>query len=118
MDRHRETFSTCARLLLIGLAASCAPQGDEDVQALDPADQAAADIARHDDHTAIALTEGGLLRGTQTATTRVFRGIPYAAAPVGALRWKPPERAARWRGIRDATQFANHCPQVAGAFGQ
>ena len=125
MDRHRETFSTCARLVLCGLLASCAAQGDADPQAADPADSTdTADIAdisaaaRHDDRAAIAVTDKGLVRGTQTATTRVFRGIPYAAAPVGALRWKPPEPHARWHGLRDATQFANHCPQLAGAFGQ
>ena len=116
MDRHRETFSTCARLLLIGLLASCASL-DEASRSSDTADLAT-EAARADDHTAIAVTEGGLVRGIETATTRVFRGIPYAAAPVGDLRWKPPERAARWRGVRDATQFGNHCPQVAGAFGQ
>ena len=120
MDRHRETFSTCARLLLAGLLASCASLDDGDLQATDTGDDDddIADAARHDDRAAIAITQEGLVRGTQTATTRVFRGIPYAAAPVGDLRWRPPQRHARWRGIRDATQFASHCPQIAGPFGQ
>jgi len=124
MDRHRETFSTCARLLLIGLLASCGSLDDADTGSADPGDAVAdaiadaADAARHDDHAAIAVTLQGLVRGTETATTRVFRGIPYAAAPVGDRRWKPPQPPARWRGIRDATQFANHCPQIAGPFGQ
>jgi para-nitrobenzyl esterase len=121
MDRHRETFSTCARLLLIGLLASCASLDEADTQAADTADTAGtadgADAARAD-HTAIGVTESGLVRGVQTATMRIFRGIPYAAAPVGDLRWQPPQAAPRWRGVRDATQFANHCPQIAGAFGQ
>jgi para-nitrobenzyl esterase len=46
-----------------------------------------------------------------------FLGIPYAAPPVGDLRWRPPQPAAHWHGLRDATQFANHCPQVASPFG-
>jgi para-nitrobenzyl esterase len=46
-----------------------------------------------------------------------FLGIPYAAPPVNDLRWKPPQPAAKWHGQRDATQFANHCPQPASFFG-
>ncbi len=116
MDRHRETFSTCARLLLIGLLASCA--------SLDAADTgsaaAGADTTLRvaEDHAAFAVTEEGPVRGVATDTTVVFRGIPYATPPVGNLRWRPPQRVARHRGVLDATRFANHCPQVAGAFGQ
>ena len=44
-------------------------------------------------------------------------GIPYAAPPVGPLRWRPPQPAARWAGIRDATAYAPHCPQPPSAFG-
>jgi para-nitrobenzyl esterase len=41
-----------------------------------------------------------------------FRGIPYAAPPVGSLRWMPPQPAANRSGLLDATQFASSCPQV------
>jgi para-nitrobenzyl esterase len=40
-----------------------------------------------------------------------FLGLPYAAPPVGDLRWKAPEPAAKWKGTRDATKFAAHCAQ-------
>ncbi|RKP49447.1 carboxylesterase/lipase family protein [Trinickia fusca] len=43
----------------------------------------------------------------------VFRGIPYAAAPVGALRWREPQPVERWAGVRDAKRFAPRCMQVA-----
>lgn len=49
---------------------------------------------------------------------REFLGIPYAAPPVGPLRWRPPQEAAPWQGVRPATQFGNRCPQNApGVFG-
>jgi para-nitrobenzyl esterase len=42
---------------------------------------------------------------------RAFLGIPYAAPPVGDLRWKPPQPPAKWSGVRDATAFTARCPQ-------
>ncbi len=66
----------------------------------------------------IAFTLSGPIRGTVSAAgIREFLGIPYAAAPVGDLRWRPPVDHARWSQILDATQFANHCPQPASPFG-
>ncbi len=41
----------------------------------------------------------------------VFRGIPYAAPPVGTLRWKPPQPAKSWRGVRAASQLGHNCMQ-------
>jgi para-nitrobenzyl esterase len=43
---------------------------------------------------------------------RAFLGIPYAAPPVGNLRWRAPQPPARWKGLRDATQFGAHCVQI------
>jgi len=42
---------------------------------------------------------------------RAYLGLPYAAPPVGDLRWKAPEPAAKWSGKRDATKYAAHCAQ-------
>jgi para-nitrobenzyl esterase len=66
----------------------------------------------------IERTDKGLVRGTATPTMRSFKGLPYAAAPVGNLRWRAPQPHARWAGIRDASQFAAHCAQNGGSFGQ
>jgi len=63
-------------------------------------------------------TSGGAVRGLANGPVDEFLGIPYAAPPVGALRWRPPQRPARWFGVRDATQFGPHCPQLASPFGE
>jgi para-nitrobenzyl esterase len=66
----------------------------------------------------VAGTANGLVRGLANGAVNEFLGIPYAAPPVGALRWQPPQPAASWSGVRDVTQFGPHCPQLAGPFGQ
>ncbi|GAB3433278.1 carboxylesterase/lipase family protein [Flindersiella endophytica] len=63
---------------------------------------------------AVVSTDAGVVRGTLTAEARLFQGIPYAAPPVGRLRWASPQRAASWRGIRDATKPGNRCAQAEG----
>ncbi|GAA1611670.1 MULTISPECIES: carboxylesterase/lipase family protein [Kribbella] len=62
----------------------------------------------------VVSTDAGAVRGTLTSDARLFQGIPYAAPPVGQLRWASPQRAASWRGIRDATKPGNRCAQSAG----
>jgi para-nitrobenzyl esterase len=70
----------------------------------------------------LAVTANGAVRGLAVpvsgGTVDEFLGLPYAAPPVGALRWQPPQPAASWSGVRDATQFAPHCAQSASPFGQ
>src|SRR6266487_2838784 len=63
-------------------------------------------------------TANGAVRGLANGAVDEFLGIPYAAPPVGALRWQPPQPAASWSGVRDATKFAPHCPQLPSPFGQ
>jgi len=53
----------------------------------------------------------GKLTGEATSGLNVFKGIPYAAAPKGAMRWKPPLPAPKWKGARDATSFGPVCVQ-------
>ena len=65
----------------------------------------------------VVHTANGWVRGTTAGTTAEYLGIPYAAPPVGALRWQPPHPAASWRGVRAATSFAPHCAQPASPFG-
>ena len=49
--------------------------------------------------------------GTSCGDVLVFRGVPYAAAPTGERRWRPPQPAASWAGVRDATAFGPIAPQ-------
>jgi para-nitrobenzyl esterase len=60
----------------------------------------------------IVRIDGGLIRGAGAAGVYSFRGLPYAAPPTGNLRWRPPQPASSWSGIRDATQFGPSCPQA------
>ncbi len=60
-------------------------------------------------------TTGGLVRGTATqdGRIRIFKGIPFAAPPVGEGRWQAPRPAAPWQGVRDGTNFGAACVQGA-----
>jgi para-nitrobenzyl esterase len=56
-------------------------------------------------------TTAGRVEGKDAGPVHVFLGIPYAAPPVGELRWKPPAPVAKWSGVRPATEFGAHCMQ-------
>lgn len=60
----------------------------------------------------VVETEAGPVRGRYSGDTMVFKGIPFAAPPVGILRWRPPREVAPWKGVRDAGQFGAACPQL------
>lgn len=57
------------------------------------------------------MTAEGELRGCRDDDLFVFKGIPYAAPPEGALRWRPPQPVTPWQGVRDATAFSASCWQ-------
>ena len=59
----------------------------------------------------LQITQGALL-GRVEDGLEVFRGIPYADAPIGPWRWRPPRPAPRWSGLRDAANFGAVCPQL------
>jgi para-nitrobenzyl esterase len=65
------------------------------------------------DAAAQVKTASGLVQGTTVAdgTIRVFQGVPYAAPPVGALRWQAPQPVAPWTGVRDTTKAGPGCVQ-------
>ena len=62
----------------------------------------------------IVAVKGGRVRGVRRDDLWTFSGIPYGRAPVGALRWRPPEAPEPWDGVRDASSFGPIAPQAAG----
>jgi hypothetical protein len=59
-------------------------------------------------------SQSGLLQGIHFGSdlNAAAFGVPYAAPPMGELRWKPPRRAPRWTGTRKAINFGSSCPQL------
>jgi para-nitrobenzyl esterase len=97
VNNHRHIL-----ILLFVLIFECAAVADSTSLAADPS---------------IVATERGPVRGTVTGNLRKFLGIPYAAPPLGRLRWRPPQEHAPWTVPLDATRFGPHCPQQASVFG-
>jgi para-nitrobenzyl esterase len=60
----------------------------------------------------VVQTTAGAVSGIHVGAEAQWRGIPYAAPPLGALRWRPPAAVRPWSGVRDATQFAPSCIQT------
>lgn len=63
------------------------------------------------DHPEVVTTSGRVRGARAGGQVAVYRGIPYAAPPFGANRFRPPQPVAQWDGVRDATQFGPGCPQ-------
>ena len=95
---HRDLVSTVVRSLVIGPMVGCLFLN---TAAAEP----------------LIATKQGFVRGLEAESVDIFLGIPYAAPPVGDLRWKPPQPHASWSGILSATKFGSHCAQTARVVG-
>jgi para-nitrobenzyl esterase len=89
-------------LLGLLLLAACAPSRGDDLDSHHRADSVA---------PVVDLGGGMALQGVDGVAGPEFHGIPYAAPPVGDLRWRPPAPPPTWSGIRAAVDFAPMCPQ-------
>lgn len=65
----------------------------------------------------IVRTDAGAVYGKQAGGVDSFLGVRYGAAPVGALRWRPPQRPKPWSGVRQATSYGNRCPVLVSTNG-
>src|SRR4029079_13759453 len=64
----------------------------------------------------VVKIDSGELQGAVADSVVCFKGIPFAAPPVGELRWRPPQPVAKWTDVRQATDFGADCMQ--GRFGR
>jgi para-nitrobenzyl esterase len=99
MTMHAGLLSILLSMLSVtGIAASCRSKAPEANALVDP-----------------VKIEAGLISGTVIGDVgkevRIYRGIPYAAPPVGELRWKPPQPEAAWAGVRQAIEYGKACMQ-------
>lgn len=95
-----------ALVVVIALGAACARGGGQAPPSAVPAPL---------DDRALAQTTTGAVHGIATRGYRLFTGIPYAAPPVGPLRWQPPVPAPAWDGVRQATRPGPRCVQDPGS---
>jgi para-nitrobenzyl esterase len=56
--------------------------------------------------------QSGTLQGVEADGLLIYKGVPYAAAPIGDLRWREPQPVKPWKGVREATHFAPACMQT------
>lgn len=96
------------RLIAISLLASALALGG-----------AAPAAAQHraPDSSAVVRTDLGVVRGQVREGHRLFQGIPFAAPPTGDLRFRPPQPARPWQGVRDATVPRGQCAQLPAPYG-
>lgn len=99
----RDTFFT---IILLGLIAAPAIASD------------APDVPAPVKMTEVIDIDTGQIQGhfVEGPSARVYKGIPFAAPPVGDLRWKPPQPAASWDGVRECTEFGSVAPQTSQPF--
>ena len=104
----RGTTTALAGAALIGLLG-CTEQ---------PAEQAGQEPAAEPADANVVATTAGAVRGETIDGVRVFRGIPFAAPPVGDLRWRAPQPAAAWEQPHDALAFGTPCwqPRIEGFY--
>jgi len=60
----------------------------------------------------VIKTASGMIRGVKEGNVDIFRGIPFAAPPIGEFRWRPPQPVKPWEGVRDAKEFGPSCAQA------
>ena len=111
MSRKHRKFFFVFWLIAASLLPAVQAQETNDKRELAPATlKAVADATPAAAPT--VRTASGIVRGVTEGDVSSFKGIPFAAAPVGDLRWRPPQPLPPWQGVRDASKFAANCAQA------
>ena len=111
--RARASRQAFTRALAVGMAALLAGCGGSDEP---PAAPATAPAAYRFDTDTVKVASGTLGASEESsAAVRIFKAIPYAAPPVGPLRWQPPRPATLWTGTRKNNNFSIACTQGQGS---
>jgi para-nitrobenzyl esterase len=112
--RWRRPLALTLALAAAGLSAACSASAPPVTasSSVTSARPAAAATASGRPAPLVVQTGKGAVRGLYARNVREFFGIPYAAPPVGVLRWRPPRPAAPWPGIRNATLPRSACAQL------
>jgi para-nitrobenzyl esterase len=96
--RGLRAWRRLAAAFLVVMAGGCSPEATEPSPVVE---------------SVVVATPAGQMRGEHVQGVAHFLGIPYAAPPVGALRWRPPQLTLPWGGVRAATAFGSPCVQSA-----
>ena len=108
---HLRSAAVLAAVLALGVLLWAAPEQGHAAAA------AVTRAAPADGSGLVVSTDKGKLQGKSAEGIDQFLGIPYAAPPVGALRWAAPQPVTPWPGIRSAQSYGNRCPQLASGNG-
>src|SRR5262245_55159829 len=97
--RHRKSFNALWLIVAILFTSASAQEANK---------------SGPEQASAVVRVDSGQLQGVEADGVISFKGIPFAAPPVGELRWRPPQSTPRWTGVRQATEFGRSCMQGRG----
>jgi para-nitrobenzyl esterase len=113
LRRKEKLVSTLVRTALPLALACSTPSSASRASAPPPAPASSAASAEGEPARTVSIESGQVSGGAgQDATVLVFKGIPYAAPPVGQRRWRPPEPPLPWAGVRSGAVFSKSCVQA------
>ena len=114
-------FSSTSRSIVLLVTAAMIGCSSDDPPTRTPSPDGGGDTGTDADPTIQRGTririDSGEIEGEIDGAARRFRGIPFAAPPVGALRWKAPQPVPAWDGVRTTTAYSGKCPQNGGLLG-
>ena len=97
--KHRKSFIVLLLIAAILLTSASAQEANK---------------SKPEQASAVVRVDSGQLQGVEADGVISFKGVPFAAPPVGELRWRPPQPTPKWTGVRQATEFGRNCMQGRG----